>query len=664
MASDFPPSPSFQERWINSDNGEEWIFNGYSWRRADFIHTLGDVAKDDLHFETSRINGGLLTAQIRSFDSTGAAEIELDDMEFKHSNNLKPADEIAIQGNTDWDYKDWDYAAAGGGIMMLGSKKGSVIYTLDGGNTWLDTSLQHMVNWNVGPYPLGREYDASDVTTYGNYGERGYNIWGISWMEQWEEFWVFWQTRYDTDDEDHLATLGRVGDFWAFTKEELLNPTGNHFKPVNGLPLALADEGSPKMRVGASMGNAKKWSPWRRQDLAPDKYERHKYPIQNGLQISQGFLGAGVWLWQSGGVDLRATGQGEDGYIHFIPTESGKSIVNADTGYNLDPIWEAAGFKVVADEEELSDAWYTSRWKANIANVIHIPDLDRIVILSANSIDQVAYSDNGGGTWFSAYMNLSNTLEATPGLWSQDRNGHFFEMSTFGLTSRGMQIFAGKQPRLLDSDGNSYEDVEPAQLLRSFDGVNWFVAKDDFGTYPNGKNRRLTAVTTTNGGIFAYTSSWSGAGGDDEKAIIWGSQDGENWERLAQVPDPLSTDVGGGGGMSPPNHWGNMVGDNGYLLTTWRHDDTGVATSEYNPNKDSYITDVYFRGNKILLDPEANRIQSTLSRSLNAIESRTGHVKNIGDSAPEFADQRELWYQPSTNTLHVRDSDEWVSLFQ
>ena len=45
MASDFPPSPSFQERWTNSDNGEEWIFNGYSWRRADFIHTLGDVAK-------------------------------------------------------------------------------------------------------------------------------------------------------------------------------------------------------------------------------------------------------------------------------------------------------------------------------------------------------------------------------------------------------------------------------------------------------------------------------------------------------------------------------------------------------------------------------------------------------------------------------------------
>jgi hypothetical protein len=78
-----------------------------------------------------------------------------------------------------------------------------------------------------------------------------------------------------------------------------------------------------------------------------------------------------------------------------------------------------------------------------------------------------------------------------------------------------------------------------------------------------------------------------------------------------------------------------------------------------------------------------------LSRGLSSVYSGSGSVRIIQEDEPEdlsytittdsgesilidlsdsytntLYGNGELWYQPSTNTLHIRDSDEWVPLFQ
>jgi hypothetical protein len=95
----------------------------------------------------------------------------------------------------------------------------------------------------------------------------------------------------------------------------------------------------------------------------------------------------------------------------------------------------------------------------------------------------------------------------------------------------------------------------------------------------------------------------------------------------------------------------------------------------------SDASDLYWNDEKVVVQQSSRTMTTSLTRLSSTIYSRTGKVKYLQDSAPpetqtiELSEDSsettditynngELWYQPSTNTLHIRDSDDWVALFQ
>ena len=105
------------------------------------------------------------------------------------------------------------------------------------------------------------------------------------------------------------------------------------------------------------------------------------------------------------------------------------------------------------------------------------------------------------------------------------------------------------------------------------------------------------------------------------------------------------------------------------------------------PDTGGGSSNLHWNNENVVVQQSSRTMTSSLSRLSSTISSRTGKVKYLQDSAPPETetferspfDERsedssytfnlsynngELWYQPSTNTLHIRDSDEWVSLFQ
>lgn len=177
---------------------------------------------------------------------------------------------------------------------------------------------------------------------------------------------------------------------------------------------------------------------------------------------------------------------------------------------------------------------------------------------------------------------------------------------------------------------------ENGEFTRSLDGgETWsaYQCRLSPGNNPGGVVTRIKHLPEAE-------NSWVAMG---TNGLVAFSSDGETWAMSVDASRNKVMDV--------------TYGDGYFVFATKK----SVYAFEYHfagPRK------MYWNGSQVLVDDGS---YDAVTSSVVSVSAENGRVKTITrDSNLDQSDYEEgtLWYKSSTNTLHVKDSDNWVALFQ
>jgi hypothetical protein len=236
--------------------------------------------------------------------------------------------------------------------------------------------------------------------------------------------------------------------------------------------------------------------------------------------------------------------------------------------------------------------------------------------------------------------------------------------------------------------------TEANRVMYSEDGITWTAVassnelnKWNSVTYGNGKFVAISWGGTTNRIMYSEDGiTWTGTISSDDanewSSVTYGagyfvavatygtnrvmySKDGITWTGTISSDDS--------------NRWQSVTYGGGHFVAVASNGYQRVMVLDAPEGSDA--SDLYWNDEKVVVQQSSRTMTTSLTRLSSTISSRTGKVKYLQDSAPpetqtiELSEDSsettditynngELWYQPSTNTLHIRDSDDWVALFQ
>ena len=293
--------------------------------------------------------------------------------------------------------------------------------------------------------------------------------------------------------------------------------------------------------------------------------------------------------------------------------------------------------------------------------------IGRFVAVAGGGFNRVMHSEDGI-TWTGVASSREDNIwvSVTYG------NGKFVAIALRGYN------------RVMHSeDGITWTGATSSNESNDWESVTYGVGSDGIGKFvavaKAGSNRVMyseDAITWTGVPSSNESNRWIdvtyGAGkfvavGYNDSNKVMYSEDGITW---TGVPSSNESNY----------WWGVAYGDGKFVAVAMSGSITNRVMVLGAP-EGSDASDLYWNEEKVVVQQSSRTMTSSLSRLSSTISSRAGKAKYLQDSAPPETqtielpedssetvyltyDNGELWYQPSTNILHIRDSDEWVSLFQ
>ncbi len=340
------------------------------------------------------------------------------------------------------------------------------------------------------------------------------------------------------------------------------------------------------------------------------------YSEEKGLFVAVAYDGSNKVMYSTDGINwtgVPAANESRSAQRWYSVTYgAGRFVAVAGTGYG----------RVMYSEDAIT---WTGVPSSNEVNQWHSVTYSEekglfVAVAKNGSISRVMYSENGID-WTGAALASSNDANRWYSVTYGD--GKFVAVASYG-SDRVMY----------SEDGITWTGVPSSN-----DSNDWYSV-----TYGNGK---FVAVADKGSNRVMYSEdgiTWTGAKASNEST---------EWQSVTY-----------GAGEFVPVAWS---GSNKVMVL--------------DAPEGSDASDLHWNEEKVVVQQSSRTMTSSLSRLSSTISSETGKAKYLQDSAPpetrtiELSEDSsetvyltynngELWYQPSTNTLHVRDSDDWVALFQ
>ena len=328
--------------------------------------------------------------------------------------------------------------------------------------------------------------------------------------------------------------------------------------------------------------------------------------------------------------------------------------------------------------------WESAEWRQDV-NYPFVAYSEQLgifnAIASSSGYHNQIQTSTDGINWFSSspgYKGQTNFSAVVVG--NVSGSDRFVSVQVAGISSRGSY----------SDDGNEWNSASGIAKLTYRDvtfGGGLFVAVAD-------QIDGLSRVSYSSDG-----KSWSNVSGHrgDWRGIAYGAGyyvavSRANTKVYPEGPSQImySTDAINWTihpSISPETNWNAIAYGNGKFVVVGEPSPSGennvmvLDVPDPNAPGGSDASDLYWNNEKVVVQQSSRTMTSSLSQLSSTISSRSGKAKYLQDSAPPETqtfelsedssetvdltyDNGELWYQPSTNTLHIRDSDEWVSLFQ